>query len=167
MGWQCWIIYRSPRFKKDHQTPNLRAVSCNWIIHYMWQLFPLEADWEINNQGIKSRTVELLFLFPLWPITSPQFKHLQCHSELWHFLARSRSCTHTDAICGRDRCSDEKDACLKRESQGSDFVRRVSDWGSLNWSCKSTQAQIQSRHEDSASLSRWYRYFWLISDLEL
>lgn len=75
--------------QKGPSNPNLRAVSCNWIIHYMWQLFLLEADWEINNQGIKSRTVKLLFLFPLWPITSPQFKHLQCHSELWHFMACS------------------------------------------------------------------------------
>lgn len=72
--------------QKGPSKPNLRAVSCNWIIHYMWQLFLLEADWEINNQGIKSRTVKLLFLFPLWPITSPQFKHLQCHSSLWHFM---------------------------------------------------------------------------------
>lgn len=74
--------------QKGPSNPKLRAVSCNWIIHYMWQLFPLEADWEINNQGIKSRTVKLLFLFPMWPITSAQFKHLQCHSDLWHF-----SCT--------------------------------------------------------------------------
>lgn len=112
MGWRCWIIYRSPRFKKDHQTPNLRAVSCNWIIHYMWQLFPLEADWEINNQGIKSRTVQPLFLFPLWPITSAQFKHLQCHSSLWHFLARSHMRARASARTLWRRQTFARESCL-------------------------------------------------------
>lgn len=68
----------------------------------MWQLFLLEADWGINNQGIKSRTVRLLSPFPLWPITSAQFKHLQCHiSLLWLSLPPSLSPSYSHTECVR------------------------------------------------------------------
>lgn len=159
MGWRCWIIYRSPRFKKDHQTPNLRAVSCNWIIHYMWQLFPLEADWEINNQGIKSRTVQPLFLFPLWPITSPQFKHLQCHSSLWHFLARSHVRARVSARAhARTRFVAETDdkrklPVEKKKLEERFYVPNVDllDRELFHWSVTSNPGVT----EGSASLSGW------------
>lgn len=158
MGWRCWIIYRSPRFKKDHQTPNLRAVSCNWIIHYMWQLFPLEADWEINNQGIKSRTVQPLFLFPLWPITSPQFKHLQCHSSLWHFLARSHMRARESARTLWQRQMFTRESCLFQKKLGARFYVPNVDLLDRELLSRRIGAshQIQAWHEGSASLSRWY-----------
>lgn len=79
--------------RKTIKPPNLRALSCNWIIHYMWQLFSLELDGEINNQGIRSVAAVLL--------SSPPCGQLHHHSP------------KTPALC----------PCLDRGSRGMSYER--------------------------------------------